>query len=137
MGAAFPATPALAAVCGPHSGLLILDVDQHESGPDGLAELRKLEERQGRLPPTPLVLSPSGAGRHLYFRWRTTPIRTCAIVPGVEVLGDRAAANLPPSMKRERPYLWSLDQHPDYLPIADAPAWLVEMAAGTASRGPG
>lgn len=125
---ACPHAAALAVVCGPASGVLVLDVDQHGGGADGLAELRRLEAEHGTLPATPFVLSPSGAGRHIYFRWPASPIRTGVLAPGVEILGDRAAANLPPSMKRGSPYRWSLSRHPDFLPLAGAPEWLMRLA---------
>jgi hypothetical protein len=123
----YPATPAVAVVCGPVSGLLVLDVDQHSGGADGLAELRRLETEHGALPPTPMVLSPSGSGRHLYFRWPGSRVRNGPVAPGLEVLGDRMAATLPPSTKGGRPYQWSLARHSDFLSMADPPAWLIEM----------
>jgi Bifunctional DNA primase/polymerase, N-terminal len=126
----YASTPALAVVCGPHSGVFVLDVDQHTGGADGLYELRKLEAENGPLPPTPFVLSPSGAGRHIYFAWpHERRLKNGAIAPGVEVFGDRMAATLPPSMKSERPYRWSLCRHPNFLPFAGAPAWLLAKAA--------
>jgi hypothetical protein len=126
--AARPGTRALAAVCGPASDLLVIDVDQHGDGPDGLAELRRLEAEHGPLPPTPFVISPSGAGRHLHFRWPGGRVRNGALAPGIEVLGDRMAATLPPSQKRGTAYYhWSLSRHPDYLPRAELPPWLVAM----------
>ena len=124
-----PGTPALAVVLGPRSGVFVVDADQHEGGADGPAELSKLEARNGPLPPAPVVLSPSGNGRHLYFRWPTGSIRTGKIAPGVEVLANRAAATLPPSTKRGKPYRWKADRHIAYLPPPPAPAWLLKMAA--------
>jgi hypothetical protein len=124
-----PRTSALAVVLGPDSGVFVLDADQHEGGADGLASLAKLEAEHGRLPAAPVVLTPSGRGRHLYFRWPASRIRTCKIAPGVELLADCAGANLPPSRKREGPYRWSLSRHIDYLPPPEAPAWLLRLAS--------
>jgi Bifunctional DNA primase/polymerase, N-terminal len=126
----YPSTPALAVACGPQSGVFALDVDQHTGGANGLDELRKLEAENRPLPPTPFVLSPSGAGRHIYLAWPGGErLKNRHIAPGVEVLGDRMAAVLPPSMKSERRYRWGLCRHPNFLPIAAPPAWLLAMAA--------
>jgi hypothetical protein len=133
-----PRTPAIAVVCGPQSGVLVIDVDQHEGGDDGLATLRALERQHGPLPPAPMVLSPTGRGRHLHLRWPGGRVRNGAITrgegeskvnlaPGVEVLGDRMAATLPPSAKNGTPYRWSLSRHPAHLPLPPAPEWLLAM----------
>ena len=119
----------MAVVLGPQSGVFVLDVDQHEGGGDGIAELAKLEAQNGPLPAAPTVLSPSGNGRHLYFRWPLSPIRTAAIAPGVEALANRGAATLPPATKRGKPYRWKADRHIAYLPPPPAPPWLLKMAA--------
>jgi hypothetical protein len=126
--AEYPRTEALAAICGPASDLLVLDVDQHDGGPDGRASLRQLEERLGPLPCTPFTITPTGRGRHYWFRWPGGAIRSGAIAPGIEVLGDRMAANRPPSRKCGRPYRWSLSRHPNYLARAKLPpTWLALM----------
>jgi hypothetical protein len=124
-----PYTPALAVVCGPQSGVLVIDLDRgHGDGSvDGVAFWQALEARHGSVC-TPLSSTPSG-GRHLYFQWPTgRRLRSGEIAPGVEVLGDRCAATLPPSVKQGRPYLWSLSRHPNYLPMGDPPPWLLAMA---------
>jgi hypothetical protein len=125
---AHPDTVAWAVVTGPESGVLVVDVDQHAGGVDGLGVLRELEQQHGPLPAPPVVLTPSGAGRHLYFRWPRGPVRSSgAIAPGVEVIADRGACTLPPSRKAAGPYRWSLSRHPAYLPLPDAPPWLLAM----------
>jgi hypothetical protein len=75
-----PRTPALAVVGGPASGVLAIDVDQHEGGDDGLATLRDLERQHGPLPPAPMVLSPTGRGAssHTSGGWRRTRIMRSA-----------------------------------------------------------
>jgi hypothetical protein len=123
-----PAPAAWALVTGPESGVLAIDVDQHGGGVDGLGVLRELERQHGPLPAPPVVLTPSGAGRHCYFRWPRGPVRSSgAIAPGVEVIADRGACNLPPSRKTAGPYRWSLSRHPAHLPLPDVPPWLLAM----------
>jgi hypothetical protein len=121
---AHPATPALAVVCGFTSGVLVIDVDQHAGQVDGLAALRDLERQHEPLAAPPVALTPSGAGRHIYFRWPRAPVRFGRIAPGIECV---ACATLPPSRKRAGVYRWSLSRHPAYLPLPPVPAWLLAM----------
>jgi hypothetical protein len=131
-----PRTAAIAAVLGPTSDLCVLDVDQHEGGADGVAALAKLEAEHGRLPAAPFTLTPTGRGRHLYFAWPRCGLRSCKIAPGVEILADRAGANLPPSRKREGAYKWSLSRHVDWLPPPRLPGWLIRLASPPPPRPP-
>jgi hypothetical protein len=102
-----PATPALAVVCGPTSNVLVVDVDQHPGQADGLVTLRELERRHRPLPAPPMVLSPTGAGRHVYFAWPAAPVRFGRLAPGIECV---ACATRPPSRKRAGRYRWSLSR---------------------------
>jgi hypothetical protein len=119
-----PATPALAVVCGPTSNVLVVDVDQHPGQADGLVTLRELERRHRPLPAPPMVLSPTGAGRHVYFAWPAAPVRFGRLAPGIECV---ACATRPPSRKRAGRYRWSLSRHPSWLPLPPVPAWLLAL----------
>ena len=65
-GAASPyALPAIA--CGVN-GLLVIDLDRHPNGSDGVSAFKALVEQHGGLPPgVPMVKTPNN-GLHLYFR---------------------------------------------------------------------
>ncbi len=59
---ALPAVP-----CGPN-GLLVIDLDRHVNGSDGVSAFKALVEYHGGLPPgVPMVKTPN-KGLHLYFR---------------------------------------------------------------------
>ncbi len=73
------------------SGLIVIDADRHEGGPDGVAAFVQLcADHQTNLADVPTVVTPSG-GRHFYFKQRdgeplgngrgTLPL-------GVDVRGD-------------------------------------------------
>jgi Bifunctional DNA primase/polymerase, N-terminal len=49
------------------AGLVVIDLDRHAGGPDGVMAFRKLCQENGPLPPMPMVRTPSN-GLHLYFR---------------------------------------------------------------------
>jgi hypothetical protein len=48
------------------SGLVVIDLDRHPGGADGVEAFNKLIRNNGLLPPCPTVRTPSG-GYHLYF----------------------------------------------------------------------
>jgi hypothetical protein len=125
--AAHPKTAAWSVVCGPASNVLVVGLDQHPGGTDGLATMRELECQRRPLPAPPMVLNPTGAGRHLYFAWPGELVRSGPIAPGVEILGDRMAATLPPSRKLAGAYRWGLARHPSCLPLPELPQWLLAM----------
>ena len=117
-------------VCGPASGILILDVD----GPEGEASL------QGReVPETPIVRTGSG-GRHLYFRHPgSMPLKNgVKLLPGLDVRTAGGAGVLPPSIHvTGNHYSWEIappelyppgNGAPPAVPLADPPAWLLELA---------
>jgi hypothetical protein len=59
---ALPAIP-----CGPNN-LVVLDLDRHPGGADGVVAFKQLVEAHGGLPPCPMVRTPNGGGLHVYFR---------------------------------------------------------------------
>jgi hypothetical protein len=92
---------------------------------DGIATLRALEAKHGKLPKTLMVESPTGS-LHYYFNWPpegTIGNSTSRIGPGIDVLGQGGMVLGPPSI---RPgvgeYRW-LNQNA----IADAPPWLIRL----------
>ena len=118
-------------VTGPASGFWMLGPD----GPEGLADLKTLEQEHTALPPTARVRSGSG-GEHLYFAWPTdgVPIpnrrnhrglkinvRGCGDGPGYVVA--------PPSRNANGAYSW-LDERPP----AEAPAWLLAWVRGVSFK---
>ncbi len=105
------------------SGVFVLDVDCHDGGANGFKTLDGLEREHGDMPITPYVDTP-GHGRHIYFRNPDRPLRNRVnIVPGIDVRASGAAVPLPPSMKRQGPYI-----APEGLShFADAPSWLLDI----------
>jgi len=108
---------------GRDSGLLVLDIDPRHGGDDTLAEL--LHEH-GKLPPTPEVLT-GGGGRHLYFQHPGLEIRRHQLAPGVDVKSDGGYVVAPPSAHIVGEYVWEVSGHPDDVPLAELPAWLLGM----------
>lgn len=104
---------------GAESRLVVLDVDV----PEGLASLRELEGRHGKLD-TATVLTGSG-GWHHYFRHPGREVRNSAgkLGPGLDVRGDGGYVVAPPSVHESgNQYKWTrpLDR------LAELPGWLLE-----------
>lgn len=122
----------LGLVTGTVSGLVVVDVDPRHGGDDALAEL---EARHGELPSTPEVLT-GGGGVHLYLRHPGRPVPSGPIAPGVDVKADGGIAVAPPSLHVSGArYEWEVAAHPDAVPMADVPAWLLDLVDG--AREPG
>ena len=115
---------------GAESRIFVVETDTPEGhNVDGEASLRKLEAQHGPLPETLMAISPSGS-KHYYFRhpgggiWISNSVgeRGGGLGPGIDVRGDGGIMIAPPSVKPGvGEYRWLND-----LPIADAPAWLIE-----------
>jgi hypothetical protein len=106
------------------SGLIVLDVDPKAGGDENLA---RLEAAHGPLPETPEAIT-GGGGRHLLFAHPGTPVGNSAgaLGPGLDVRGDGGYIVAPPSRHASgRCYEWDLLRHPDDVPLAPAPAWLL------------
>jgi hypothetical protein len=117
----------VAVVTGQVSGIFVIDVDTDAGhGVDGFASLAALP---GPMPETLTAQSPSGS-RHFYFNWPADGvIRNSAgkLGPGLDVRGDGGMVIAPPSVKPDGGlYIWC-----NSAPIADAPAWLLEMVCST------
>lgn len=110
---------------GERSGLLVLDVDGEE-GKDALADL---EARYGPLPET--VESITGAGgRHIFFRYpagRNIPNKA-RFYPGLDTRSTGGLIAAPPSLHVSgRRYTWEVAHHPNDVPLADCPEWLLKL----------
>jgi Bifunctional DNA primase/polymerase, N-terminal/Primase C terminal 1 (PriCT-1) len=108
------------------SELFALDVDEATGGWESLDAL---QAKYGHLPETPAVLTGSH-GVHLYFRHpgQRVPNSAGKLGPGLDVRGDGGFVVAPPSLHRTgRRYAWDTDWHPDRIPFAEAPAWLLDM----------
>lgn len=106
----------------------VVDVDPRNGGDDELAEL---EHMRGALPHT-VEACTGGGGRHLLFSGEAG----CAVlVEGVDIKGAGGYIVAAPSIHPDtgRPYLWEASSRPGEVPIAPAPAWLLD-AIGSPKR---
>ena len=112
--------------CGPRAGIWGLDVDPHHGG---TRSVRDLQAKHGTLPRTITAHTGSG-GWHLIFQWPDNDgIRNSVgkVAAGVDVRGHGGYLVLPPSQHASgRRYQWVFG--PDTTDLADAPAWLLELA---------
>ena len=114
-------------VCGVGSGIFVVEADTKEGHDvDGIASLVALEGKHGTFPPTFQAISPSGSV-HYYFRHPGAGFNiknsASAIAAGVDVRGDGGIVIGVPSVKPGKGvYRWLNE-----LPIADAPAWLLDL----------
>jgi P4 family phage/plasmid primase-like protien len=118
---------------GERSGVFVLDVDVAE-GVDGEASLMALQEREGPLPETPIVITPRG-GRHFVFRHPGGKVKcsTSEIGDGLDIRGDGGYVILPPStMLDGRDYRWRT--HAAEVAPPDAPEWLLGMVCEAAPK---
>jgi hypothetical protein len=124
---------------GAENGFWVLEADTPKGhGVDGMASLRQLERRHGRLPKTLMAISPSGS-LHYYFRWPKRGVicnSASKIAPGVDVRGEGGMVLAPPSVKNGVLYRflnWGTRG-------ADAPPWLLKLVvhkpAGNGSKMP-
>jgi len=106
---------------GQKSGVVVLDVDVEDDGPESLARL----ERAGVPVPKTARARTGGGGIHLFFRYpRGREIRNSAglLGPGLDVRGEGGYVVVPPS-RTQGPYEWV-----DRSPPAEA-SWLIERLA--------
>jgi Bifunctional DNA primase/polymerase, N-terminal/AAA domain/Primase C terminal 1 (PriCT-1) len=113
-------------VTGSTSGLIVLDVDAGKGGDDTLLEL---ERKHGSLSKTVEALT-GGGGRHLFFAHPGGVVRNSSgrLGPGLDVRGNGGYVVAPPSRHVSgRAYGWDCTAHPDDVPVAPAPAWLLAL----------
>jgi hypothetical protein len=109
------------------NGFFVIEADTpkgHEV--DGVASLAELEAKHSPLPKTRMARSPSGS-IHYYFNYpEGAEFAGTAneLAPGVDVLGEGRMVIAPPSFnpKYNGHYEWVNEE-----PIADAPAWLLDL----------
>ena len=129
-------------VTGPESGLLVIDVDTETRADadgniqqtDGEDTLRVLEAKHGALPATVEVTTGSG-GRHIYFAWPEgieagDRIRFAPALDARAGGRDGHGGNLvaPPARHVSGgTYEFEASCHPDDVPLALPPAWLIDL----------
>jgi Bifunctional DNA primase/polymerase, N-terminal/Primase C terminal 1 (PriCT-1) len=108
--------------------VIVLDIDVRN---DGFESLQELEQRHGTLPATWRAIT-GGGGEHVYFA--TPPgakIHNSVqrIGSGLDIRGLGGFVVAPPSAHVSgRAYGWSVDHHPDEVPLAPMPEWLCAAA---------
>jgi hypothetical protein len=114
--------------------LIVLDIDPRHGGDTSLATL----ERDHDFPPSWRALT-GGGGEHVIFACPdgVTVASSAAasnplLGPGIDIRArDGYIVAVPSRHISGRDYVWSVDHHPAEVPIAEAPAWLVEaLSAG-------
>ena len=115
---------------GSASGFVALDLDRgHDGGADGVEALRAYMRERGLTMPATLTQRTAGGGMHFLFRMPAgADIRNAtAILPGVDVRGSGGYIIVAPSFNQDAgaAYEWQ----DAAAPIADAPAWLVELVS--------
>ena len=118
---------------GGRSATIVLDFDAASGGLETLAEL----DARG-LPQSVRQFTPGG-GVHVLLRHpgRYVPTRK-SVRAGMDVRGDGGFIVATPSVHANgREYAWDVDAHPEETPVADCPAWLVDLICGDAPQLPG
>jgi hypothetical protein len=114
----------------------VLDVDPHKGGSESL---QHLEAVHGELPLTPRSLT-GGGGEHVYFVPQPGVLIENSVEklgPGLDIRGAGGYVVAPPSMHVcGRPYAWSVDHHPDDVPLAPMPEWLCAAVGHPLSPSP-
>lgn len=108
------------------SGIFVLDVDPRHGGDDSLAALLR---EHGPLPPTVEAIT-GGGGRHLFFGHPGGYIKNTENTPrpGLDIRGDGGYVVAAPSIHESgRKYVWEVSSRPDAAPVAEAPAWLLDL----------
>ena len=111
-------------VTGHPSGIIALDIDPRHGGDESIASLESIN---GPLPRTCKFLT-GGGGEHILFRHPggLIPNSSQRIAPGIDVRADGGYIVGPPSRHISgRPYAISVDHHPDDIPLAKPPGWLL------------
>jgi hypothetical protein len=113
---------------GATSGLLVVDCDPRNGGPENRAELIELF---GQIPDTAEVIT-GGAGRHIYFRYDGGSVPK-NLATGIDLKGDGGYIVAPPSLHQSgrRYEVDGLDGAKAFLNIAEIPAWLKEFITAT------
>ncbi len=113
----------VAIATGKVSGIVVVDIDPRNGGDDTLAELFK---QHGAFPRTPQVLT-GGGGAHFYFEIPDVALAG-KLGRGIDVKSDGGYVLLPPSNHVSgRTYEWEITTHPDDVPLAEMPDWMLKQ----------
>ena len=116
------------------SGFVVLDVDTVHGGYESLEELTN---KHGELPDTPMVFT-GGGGAHYYFKHpESYEVRNSAgkLGHGLDIRGNGGYVIAPPSSHLSgKMYDWELTSHPDDLPLAEVPDWLLALIVSPPER---
>jgi Bifunctional DNA primase/polymerase, N-terminal/Primase C terminal 1 (PriCT-1) len=117
-------TAGVAVPTGEPSGLFVVDIDAQKGG---ATAWKRLCDEHGKVPKTLATLT-GGGGSHLLFRDPgDVPSSIEKLAEHVDVRAAGGYIVLPPSAHPNgRPYKWLIGK----APLADPPAWLVELARG-------
>jgi hypothetical protein len=111
-------------------GLFVLDVDSRHGGEESLEQL-VLQHGTAWL--ETVQSCTGGGGKHIFFKLPPNAAAKNAVgfMPGLDVrTGGNAFVVAPGSVhKSGNLYSWDKDHHPSRVPIATAPAWLIELAS--------
>lgn len=111
---------------GEDNGVIVIDVDPKHGGSESLLDI---EEKHGQLPETWEVAT-GGGGVHLYYRYPAGAgvYSRNGWLPGVDIKSDGGYVIAPPSNHASgNRYAWAEGCKPGELPLADVPAWLLEL----------
>ena len=114
--------------------VIVLDVDPRHGGD---RSLEVLEHQHGELAPTWRALT-GGDGFHVYFSPPPVQISCSASIlgPGLDIRSVGGYVVAPPSLHISgRTYAWSVDLHPDDVPLAQMPEWIVSALKAPAWGG--
>ena len=107
---------------GGSSGFVVIDVD----GTRGKRSLYSLFAEHSRFPDTPVSIT--GNGTHILFKSPGPLGCRVGFVPGLDLRADSGYIVAPPSLHVSgHRYVWHKRGHPGTVPLADMPAWLLEI----------
>jgi len=119
-------------VQGRRAGTIVLDFD-------GITGAETLADLDARGLPTSCRAYTPGGGVHVVLRHPGAYVPTRkGVLPGMDVRGDGGFIVAAPSIHANGgAYAWDVDCHPEDVPVADCPAWLVDTITGDAPPQPG
>ncbi len=117
--------------------LIVIDIDPRHEGDSSLANL----ERDHAFPLTWRALT-GGGGEHVIYKCpegitvnSSTAVTSPLLGAGIDIRACGGYICAVPSRHISgRAYAWSVDHDPADIPIAEAPAWLIEKLAAAPSR---
>lgn len=109
---------------GSRSGLDVLDIDPKHGGDETIAEL--IRQYDG-LPETPIQIT-GGGGNHLIFAYSGRIGNKVGFASGLDTRSDGGLIVVEPSIHASgRQYTWEVTAHPDDMPLASMPEWLIAL----------